>query len=316
MAITINDFLKRYNLVDEQLSSYDNDTIRTITKVVNGKMDDYVDSENDNAAKSKFQDTILLYIGLYHEYIKNDADMAKEYYLIPTNNSHAMCNLGKLYEKQGKFELAEKYYVMSNNPIALYSLAILYKNQHKLDLAEKYFLLAIYENDPNAMYSLGLLYKNQRKLDLAEKYYLMASQYNHSGAMNNLGLLYKKENKLDLAEEYYLMAIEHNSKTALYNLGLFYEEHHKFNLATKYYLKAVLVDADTIKDIVRIIPSLSQELQLDILESVPRIRTTNEYFHKIPEAVRTIFANKQMEMMRCLISCLIQDVANICVAYY
>lgn len=57
MATSINDFLKKYKIVDKQLSSYDNDTIQTIIKVLNGEINNYANSENG---------IILLYIGLYY----------------------------------------------------------------------------------------------------------------------------------------------------------------------------------------------------------------------------------------------------------
>jgi hypothetical protein len=77
-----------------------------------------------------------------------------------------------------------------------------------------------------------------------------------------------------------------------------------------------LFDADSIQDIVRLIPMLTREQQLEILELVPQIRTTCEYFYSIPIVVRTLFANKQMEMTRCLSNYLINDLIDICVAYY
>ena len=282
MATTINDFLKKYKLVDKQLSSYDNDTIQTITEVINGKIDNYIDSENG---------VVLLYIGLCYKHIKKDTKLAEQYFLMSAkyNNMYAMNNLGKLYEEQGK-----------------------------LDSSEKYYLMAADQNNSDAMHGLGILYRNKNKLDLAEEYFIMSiNNNNHPFSMNSLGLLYKQQHKFDLAEKYYLMAIEHNSsKMAPYNLGRLYEEQHKFNLATRYYLKAVLFDAYTIKDSVRIIPNLSYESQLEILELVVQIRTNDEYLMEISDTVHTLFANKQMEMTRCLSNYLIGDLVNICLSYY
>ena len=192
--------------------------------------------------------------------------------------------------------------------------------QNKLDLAEKYYLMAIkYNNNySNALYNLGYLYAKQNKLDLAEEYYLMAinNGTNDFYAMNNLGLLYHKQLKLDSAEKYFLMAIEYGSKMASYNLGYLYEEQHKFDLALKYYLQAILFDAETIQNIVRLIPILDREQQLEILESVGQIRTIYEYYMALPIDVRKLFVDKQAEMTKCLSNYLINDLVNICVSYY
>jgi tetratricopeptide (TPR) repeat protein len=144
----------------------------------------------------------------------------------------------------------------------------------------------------------------------------MAIKHNNRQAMNNLGCMYKKQNKFNCAEKYYLMAIEHGSKMALYNLGLFYEQLYNFNVAIKYYLKAILFDSGTITNIVRLIPKVFQEQQLDILELVPQIRTTDEYFNRISIATRTLFLGKKMEMTRCLSNYLIDDLVDICLSYY
>jgi tetratricopeptide (TPR) repeat protein len=111
------------------------------------------------------------------------------------------------------------------------------------------------------------------------------------------------------------MAIDYGSKVALYNLGLFYAEQRNFNLAIKYYLKAILFDADTIKNIISIMPTLSCELQLEILELVPLMRT-HEYFNKFPYMVHHMYNYKKIEMVKCLSPYLIDDMVDICLAYY
>jgi Tfp pilus assembly protein PilF len=198
------------------------------------------------------------------------------------------------------------------------NLGNLHMNQKKVDLAKKYLHMAVENgrNNSDAMYNLGCLYEKQQEHYLAEKYYLMAIKHNNRQAMNNLGCMYKKQNKLTCAEKYYLMAIEHGSKMALYNLGLFYEQLYNFDPAIKYYLKAILFDAGTIHNIVRLIPKVFLEQQLEILELVPQIRTTDEYFNRISIAARTLFLGKKMEMTRCLSNYLINDLVDICLSYY
>ena len=90
---------------------------------------------------------------------------------------------------------------------AIHNLGHVYEKQNKLNLAEKYYLMAVDHNNPTAMDTLGgFYYKKLNKLDLAEKYYLMAIEHNNFNSLNNLGILYHNQNKLDLAEKYFLIA--------------------------------------------------------------------------------------------------------------
>jgi tetratricopeptide (TPR) repeat protein len=135
--------------------------------------------------------------------------------------------------------------------------------------------------------------------------------------MNCLGFIYETQYRLELAEKYYLMATtNHNCPNAMYNLGDLYEKQRKFDLAAKYYLKAISFNVGTVKNIAGIIPKISHDQQLDILELVVQIRSNEVYFMNISEEVRTIFANKKMEMIRCLSNYLIDDLVDICVNYY
>jgi TPR repeat protein len=54
------------------------------------------------------------------------------------------------------------------------NLGLLYDKQNKFELAEKYYLMAVEKGDLNAIYNLGSFYEIQNKFYLAEKYYLMA----------------------------------------------------------------------------------------------------------------------------------------------
>ena len=68
--------------------------------------------------------------------------------------------------------------------------------------------------------------------------------------------------------------------------------------------------------IIAIIPKLSPKEQLDILESVPLIRTNDGLFDLIPIAVHYLYMNKKMKMLRYLSRYLIDDIVDICLSYY
>jgi tetratricopeptide (TPR) repeat protein len=216
-----------------------------------------------------------------------------------------------------------------NNSYAMYILGNIYFGQNKLDLAEQYYIMAAEHNNTVAMRSLGIIYMRQNKLDLAEKYYLMAIGEWDYVAGRNLGDLYRVQNKLDLAEKYYIMTIEYydsdhcitkSEHTEIIklnkNLGSLYCNQNKFDLATTYYLKALLFDATIIKNIINIIRKVSNETQLEILELVPEIRTTDEYFNKLHREVYFRYTNKKVEMAQRLACHLNGDVIGICLEYY
>ncbi len=141
---------------------------------------------------------------------------------------------------------------------------------------------------------------------------------NNSIAMHNLGLLYYQQNNLDLAEKYWLMALENNNDNSIImcNLGHLHEKQNKFYLAIKYYLKALPVDATVLPKIIDIIPKVPQETQLLVLELVPQIRSNNEYFMKIPNTVHYMFLKKNIKISQYLSNYMINDIVDICLAYY
>jgi tetratricopeptide (TPR) repeat protein len=168
MSLTICDFLDKYNLTDAQISSYDDDTKRIITEILNGKINNHINSKNG---------IILLYIGSQYEYIKKDIDLAKKYYLMGVEQEcpRAINNMGLIYSRQNKLELAEKYYLMAikyNNPTAMANLGALYEKQNKLVLAEKYYLMAIKYNNPLAMSRVEKVLKTVR-ITYIKIYYIL-----------------------------------------------------------------------------------------------------------------------------------------------
>jgi hypothetical protein len=86
-------------------------------------------------------------------------------------------------------------------------------------------------------------------------------------------------------------------------------------LAVKYYIKAVDCDSTAIQSIHDIIPTVSTELQSKILELVPQLRFSNKIL-EIPPTVYFMFMDKKMKISRLLSKYLIDDIADICLAYY
>jgi tetratricopeptide (TPR) repeat protein len=191
MALTINDFLKKYTLADSKIPSHDNDTIQIITQIINGNIDDHIDSTNGIA---------LLYIGFYYFYVKKDINSAEKYYLAAReyNNFDAPKYLGDLYLQ---LYMQQDIHVFQGNKL----------KQGKLDFAKLYYHVATEHNNIDAMIALGNLYFLCDELDLAETYYLMA--INGPDISENLGKLYEKQCKFDLAMKYYIKAYMSNAIT-------------------------------------------------------------------------------------------------------
>ena len=143
----------------------------------------------------------------------------------------------------------------------------------------------------------------------------------YSNSNNNIALLYcawycrRVIKDHVLAEEYYLKAIEHNSLRAIGDLGSLYQEQRKLDLAVKYYIKAAVSNGERIEIIYDIIPTVSPELQLEILELVPQLRTVNKII-QIPPIVYFSFVDKKMKISRLLSKYFIDDIADICLSYY
>jgi tetratricopeptide (TPR) repeat protein len=144
MAITLDEFLKKYGIPDPYKPSCDKDTVQAITEIINGNIDDYVDSKNG---------VVLLFIGLYNIHVKEDNLAAEKYYLKAAeyHNLHAIYNLSNLYISLDKPDLAEKYYFM---------------------IVEENYIYA-----GEAMMQLGHLYYAQNKLIPAIRYYIKAKSF-------------------------------------------------------------------------------------------------------------------------------------------
>jgi TPR repeat protein len=155
--------------------------------------------------------------------------------------------LGYIYDRWGKYDVAEKYYLNAierGGIKALFNLALLYENhKQKYDLAEKYYLLAIKKGEKDSLNNMGVLYTKQQKYDLAEKYYLLAVENGYANAMNNLAGLYFNQQKYDLAEKYVLLAVENGSIEAFFNIAqLYYVMGIRKSSALNFISKAYLLE--------------------------------------------------------------------------
>ena len=120
----------------------------------------------------------------------------------------AHSNLGALYRKQEKLDLALDHYrtllrINPNNVIAHNSVGSLYRMKGQAAEAGQHYHLAI-KIDPDfadAHYNLGLLNQQQNNLESAVDHYLeaIARRPDHVDAHNNLGVILRKIDKLDEA---------------------------------------------------------------------------------------------------------------------
>jgi hypothetical protein len=95
-----------------------------------------------------------------------------------------------------------------------------------------------------------------------------------------------------------------------------YIQRNKFSLAIKHYARFASFGVNLINRIINIVPKLSQEQQLEILETVSLTRTNDELFHSIPRTVHQLYMDKKIQISRYLSYHLIDDIADICLSYY
>ena len=184
--------------------------------------------------------------------------------------SNLSLELGKLYEKQGKYDLALEYYdkayLQTHGKRGWQELSKLERTVAEINKKDAY-IKAGEAGDGEAYYQLALMYKEKRDIEnmifyykkganngniesirefsywsfvrkdykLAEKYYKMGVNKKDPVSMVELGLLYNDAEKYDLAEKYYKMAIANKNDDALVYLSRLYSKQGKSQLAYKYY---------------------------------------------------------------------------------
>ncbi len=191
-----------------------------------------------------------------------------------TGFSNSSLELGKLYEKQGKYDLALEYYdkayLQTHGEKGWQELSKLERIVAEINKKDAY-IKAGEAGDGEAYYQLALMYKEKRDLEkmifyyqkgadngnvesirefsywsfvrkdykLAEKYYKMGVNKKDPVSMVKLGLLYNDAEKYDLAEKYYKMAIVNKNDDALIYLSKLYSKQGKSELAYKYYSEVI-----------------------------------------------------------------------------
>lgn len=129
---------------------------------------------------SNNDDMYLFYLAVYHSYVLDDNDKAKEYYLmsIEYKNIYSMYNLAFLYEEEKDYLLAEKYYLMAiENGLkySIYKLARLYMKTLRFDEGVEYLKRAANENIVESYYHLANYYLMINR-KIAEEYYIMGAR--------------------------------------------------------------------------------------------------------------------------------------------
>ncbi len=170
------------------------------------------------------------------EVAENHLDAVSDEYL-----GWAFSGLGRFYEGQGLYSLAEPWYQQcvsviksrlgENHPdvaSSLNNLALLYSSQGRYEAAEPLYLQALqlrkqlrgenHLHTANSLNNLALLYYSQGRYEAAEPLFLQALQLikqllgeNHpqvAMSLNNLAELYRSQGKYEAAEPLYIQALE------------------------------------------------------------------------------------------------------------
>jgi tetratricopeptide (TPR) repeat protein len=166
----------------------------------------------------------------YLKAIKISADVPK-YSLKSIDDAEILAykNLGHLYTYSlKKLDEAEKYYLLAiehNQAEAIGDLGLLYAKQNKHELAIKYLKEAVLRDDKFHL-SLGRAYSALKDYKLAEKHLLLALAHddNNRSTIVALGMLYRDMGKYELAIKYLLQVSDKSSKFYLKRIGDYYPE--------------------------------------------------------------------------------------------
>lgn len=148
---------------------------------------------------------------LFIAVLNDDFDGALDY--IKRQNIHTfgewLAGLASICKSMGKLTAAEKYYkeaIQHKAWRAYYDLGVLYRKQKRFELAEEYLQIAVEREQANLEYRMALAktYEKQNKIDLAETHYILACHIDpiSTAAPLKLGLLYLANKKFDVATKY------------------------------------------------------------------------------------------------------------------
>lgn len=124
-------------------------------------------------------------------------------------HAESLINMGLVLERMGKFEEAEKSYVLAHaadpksDALPLLNLGTLYMKQNKMDLALLTFeeLVKLQPKHPFAIYNLGLIYETLNQKDKAAEMYKKARDA-ASGNPKQLAVIEEREKNRALYYQY------------------------------------------------------------------------------------------------------------------
>lgn len=124
--------------------------------------------KNDIVDDKATDSIVLCYYGVYYQYVKQDYDKMKKYYIMAIKNGNiiAMNNLGVYYcEVEKSYEKMKKYYLMAINngySIAMSNMGFHYEHfEINYDKMKEYYLMAINNGGgDNIIYNLHKYYEN------------------------------------------------------------------------------------------------------------------------------------------------------------
>lgn len=209
--------------------------------------------------KALAQDTgaahLYFLLGMLEQEKNQNSAVAEKYFLkalaAESKWSKANLEIGYLYYKLGRYNLAEQYYRRSENTAwgqanAYNNIAILFESQQKFADAEIMYNKAVEMSPSDSVLKWNLSnYYNERGLEYnklkdykkAEEYYLKSIQTDtdYLESYINIANNYFQTKEYSKAEPYYLKALEFKDKRelTLYNMGMCYYEAGDYRKAKK-----------------------------------------------------------------------------------
>jgi predicted O-linked N-acetylglucosamine transferase (SPINDLY family) len=169
--------------------------------------------------------------------------------------AEAYNNLGLIYLKQEKFEMAKNLFEQATKLKPSYfeaynNLGNVYKNLKNYNYSIKYYILALKfnKNYLEAINNLGVIYLNQEQFDEAKNLFEQAIKIkpDYSESINNLGIVYLNQEQFDEAKNLFVQAIKikPDYTEAINNLGTVYLNQEQFDEAKNLFEQAIKIKPD------------------------------------------------------------------------
>ena len=187
---------------------------------------------------------VFLFISNIRRHAPTAKDQAEEHY-----------NLGMVYGRQGKFDLAIEEYNQAitfqpDHLMAHFNTALLYQKENRMEEAEDEYQLVIkiLPQAALAYNNLGLIYEGKGDRVKAEELYTEASRFHPllPDPLYNLGNLYAKEGKYPQAMEKYdsCLKVDPTNYKAYNDRGDLYYKSGEIDRAISYFQKALAIQPD------------------------------------------------------------------------